>query len=214
MLDFHAPRRCFLEPIPEIFEAAQLLDSAIDAHLDGDTVSAESLIRQADMPALYDWTNSIWGKHNQDLHRVRKISSAPENLNTELRPKPRMPTAATRKALVERYGHHCRFCGIPVISVEIRNRLRREYPLALRWAAAVTEQHRAFQCLWRQYDHIVPHARGGDSSLDNMVIACAPCNFGRAGYTLEEVGLIDPRQTPVQQLPWDGLERLQAVKSR
>jgi len=68
-------------------------------------------------------------------------------------------------------------------------------------------QHRAFQALWVQYDHLLPHARGGDNSLDNMVITCAPCNFGRGDYTLEKMGLNDPRTRDPVRSTWDGLER-------
>ncbi len=85
--------------------------------------------------------------------------------------------------------------------------MRKAYPKELRWGTTNPEQHAAFQCMWLQYDHILPHSRGGDNSLENMIITCAPCNYGRSEYTLEEVGLIDPRTVPVQHTVWDGLER-------
>jgi len=44
-----------------------------------------------------------------------------------------------------------------------------------------------------QYDHVPPHARGGNNDPGNVIVTCAPCNFGRMDYTLEEVGLADPR---------------------
>ena len=60
--------------------------------------------------------------------------------------------------------------------------------------------------MWAQYDHILPYARGGTSNLDNIVVACAPCNFGRMNYTLEEVGLTDPRLREPVRSTWGGLE--------
>ena len=59
-----------------------------------------------------------------------------------------------------------------------------------------------------QFDHVLPHARGGDNSLENVVPTCAGCNYGRASMTLEEVGLLDPRTRPPKQAEWDGLERI------
>jgi hypothetical protein len=56
--------------------------------------------------------------------------------------------------------------------------------------------------------HILPHARGGKTHPDNMVTACAPCNFGPYFYVLEEVGLFDPRERKPIKSSWDGLERL------
>jgi len=35
------------------------------------------------------------------------------------------------------------------------------------------------------------HSRGGDNSFENMVITCAPCNYARMEFTLEELGLLD-----------------------
>ncbi|TXG75932.1 hypothetical protein E6Q11_05910 [Candidatus Dojkabacteria bacterium] len=34
---------------------------------------------------------------------------------------------------------------------------------------------------------MIPHARGGDNSLENMILTCSACNFGRMNLLLEEV---------------------------
>src|SRR2546429_117989 len=113
-----------------------------------------------------------------------------------------------RRRLIERDGYHCQFCGVPVIREEIRNRIRRSYPELKLWSGESNElQHAAFQAMWLQYDHVVPHSRGGKSDENNVVIACAPCNFGRMQYTLQEVGLVDPRGREPVRSAWDGLER-------
>ena len=59
--EFLAPRRCMREPINEIFQAAELLDRAVDAHLNQDWKAAEQLIRAADLPEVRAWTESLWG---------------------------------------------------------------------------------------------------------------------------------------------------------
>jgi 5-methylcytosine-specific restriction endonuclease McrA len=64
--------------------------------------------------------------------------------------------------------------------------------------------------MWAQYDHILPHSRGGTSELSNMVVTCAPCNFGRMEFTLAEVGLADPRDRAPIRSSWDGLERFRS----
>ena len=112
------------------------------------------------------------------------------------------------KEILERDGHHCRFCGIPVVRKEVRDRLRKAYPKTLQWGTKNQEQHAAFQALWVQYDHVIPHARGGRTTLDNMVITCAPCNYGRMNYLLEEVDLILPDVRSSEAYMWDGLERI------
>jgi 5-methylcytosine-specific restriction endonuclease McrA len=199
-------RSCLREPIPEIAEAAHYLDEAVAAHLSGQSDVAEELIRRANMPVIRDWTESLWGS-NSPYVQYRVVLDAPPILPKEQRVKVRMPNSAERCELHQWDGYHCRFCGIPVIRREIRNRIKKVYPHALPWGRTNPDQHAAFQAMWLQYDHLRPHARGGNNDLRNVVITCAPCNFARMNYTLEEVGLIDPtRREPVGST-WDGLER-------
>ncbi len=81
-------------------------------------------------------------------------------------------------------------------------------PEVIRWGARSNERHAAFFALSASVDHLVPHARGGDGSLGNLVTACQSCNLGRGGWLIEEVGLIDPRTRPPAIDAWDGLDRV------
>ena len=208
MEPYTTARQCMREPISEIRDAARLLDAAVTAHLMGRRDLAEELIRLADMPVLRDYTESLWGSKSPYV-QYRAIADAPPSFSHDQRVKVRMPNSAEKAALYERDGHHCRFCGVPVIRREIRERIKSVYPAALPWGPKNVLQHAAFQLMWAQYDHLLPHARGGTNTLDNVVITCAPCNFARMNYTLEEVGVLDPRaREPVRSL-WDGLERFQ-----
>jgi 5-methylcytosine-specific restriction endonuclease McrA len=195
-------RACLREPIPETFEAAKHLDDAVTAHLEGCRDVADELIRRANMPAIRDWVESIWGKNTGFLPKRDAVSA-----HTDVRVKERMPTPAQKRELLRRDGYHCRFCGIPVIRTEIRKRIHAVYSDALPWGRKNIEQHAAFQAMWVQYDHLVPHSSSGTNDLNNIVITCGPCNFGRMHYSLEEVGLIDPRTREPVRSTWDGLER-------
>lgn len=199
-------RRCLREPIDEIFEAASLLEKAVEAHLAGNAEEARTRFRQSNMTAIWDWSESIWGKTNPDIHRFKELPSSPPHFTPESRPKPRMPNAATKKLIVERDGYHCRFCSIPVVPPEIRRKITQCYPDVVPWERNNISQHAAFQCMWLQFDHILPNKRGGDSGLENLVITCAPCNFGRMMWTVEESELIDPRDRPIVP-SWNGFHR-------
>lgn len=198
--------RCLREPIPEIYEAATLLDRAVTAHLDGDRAKAALLFTQADMPAVRDWCESLWGAKSPYVH-YRPVADAPPKLNKSDRPNPRMPTKACMQELLKRDGYHCRFCAIPVIRKEVRQRIQKVYPTVVPWERYNLGQHAAFQAMWAQYDHVVPNSRGGASTLDNLVVTCAPCNFARMEFTLEEVGLANPLLRTPMRSAWDGLER-------
>ena len=204
---FWAPRTCFLEPAPEILRAAELLDQAVSAHLAGSFSKAGRLIAEADIPEVRGWVYSIVSGENPGIHRRRAVKGVPLTLDKNERDRRRMAGKHQERALIARDGYRCRFCGIPLIDRDVRVAMHCHYPDELPWGSTNDSCHAAFLCMWVQYDHVLPHSRGGITDLDNLVITCGPCNFGRGEWTLEEVGLIDPRSRRVEPTAWDGLER-------
>lgn len=199
-------RRCLRDPISEIFEAAEFLKVAATAHLAGDRGSAAAAIVRADMPSIWDWTQNVMGVPDQRVLQLRPVNDAPQLIDKKDRLPIRMPRAAERRALIARDGYCCRFCGIPLIPGEVRKRIAIRYPDEVHWGVTNTPPpHSALFAMWLQYDHIVPHARGGTNDLDNLIVTCAPCNYGRINWTLAEVGLADPRLRPIQPTLWSGL---------
>jgi len=196
-------KRCFRSPVAELFDVARYLDAAVSAHLRGYSDVAEQLFRLSNDPAARAWLESIWGKKSAYV-KVAK-TAVPTAMDAQ---KSRMPTSAQIKELHERDGFHCRYCGLPVIRPEVRKRAAALYPSAVTWGTTNSSQHAGFQALWAQYDHVVPHSRGGTNDLSNLVVACAACNFGKMSYRLEELGLCDPRDFASVKSQWDGLERL------
>jgi 5-methylcytosine-specific restriction endonuclease McrA len=199
-------RTCLRDPIPEIFEAARYLDAAVSAHLAAKRALADELIRLADIPAITEWTEALWGVGGP-WSRPLRVEEPAAFVPKDQRLKARMPAKAERCALLARDGFQCRFCGIPLVRAETRSQIRKAYPEALRWGDRNADQHAGFQAMWLQYDHLLPHARGGTNELENMLVTCAPCNNGRSNLTLEEVGLADPRLRDPLRATWDGLER-------
>ncbi len=208
-------RDCLRDPIPEIFEAAQLIDDAVSAHLSDNHAIADELLRAADMPVVGEWLDSLWlGGSSNPFRAIKTVTGLPPVLPKPDRHKPRDAPSSMKKDLVARDGHHCRLCGIPLVRADIRKTLTRLYPKAARWdGPKETQQHRGLQVMWLQYDHVVVHSRGGETSMDNIVVTCPACNFGRDRYMMEEVSLRDPRihiRAPSWNgwREWDGLERI------
>jgi hypothetical protein len=80
-------------------------------------------------------------------------------------------SASLRQAVIARAGGYCEYCRAPI--------------------AVVVEF---------EIDHIVPVAAGGDTTLENLCVACGGCNRFKAAYqdgidpeTGETVPLFDPR---------------------
>lgn len=178
------------------------VDGSSDSMID--TVQIRNCFREP-IPEIDDAARYLDADSNSPY--VRRGPSHTLKTADDPRVAERMPTAEQRRQLHLRDGYHCRFCGIPVIRKEVRARIRAVYPDALRWGMRNLDQHTAFQVMWAQYDHLVPHALGGTNDLENIVIACAPCNFGRMNSSLEEVGIADPRTRSPVPGSWDGLTR-------
>ena len=65
------------EPIPELFAAAKYLDAAVSAHLVGNSKLAASLLIEADMEVLHDWTESHWGSNTPHKEIKSRDTSVP-----------------------------------------------------------------------------------------------------------------------------------------
>lgn len=202
-------RLCLRSAIPELEAVAWLLCLAVAAHNEGDRTTATRFLTRANNQTVREWLGSVWGK-GSPYTQYRHVANAPPVILKADRPKTRHITSQEKRLIHQRDGYYCRFCRIPVIRPEIRARIVKTYPAVVEWGPTNDRQHAAFQALWAQYDHITPHSRGGSSSLDNVVLTCAACNYGRMHYTLEEVGLADPRLPPTRIGPWDGLEGFRA----
>jgi len=198
------PRICLVPPPAEVEIAATMLQHAAAAHLRGDRAKVLHWLNMSNMGAIRAWTESAWGKQ---APRTRPKPMRPQVAAGELDPL-RNAGAALKRQLHERDGYRCRYCGAPVIRAEVRRRLAAAYPEAKLWGRTNSSQHAALQAMWAQYDHLLPHAHSGRTSLHNMVVSCAPCNFGRMQYLLSELDLQDPLSRAVLPSPWDGLEGL------
>jgi 5-methylcytosine-specific restriction endonuclease McrA len=199
-------KRSIKEPIPEIFHTWDFLNQAVDAHLAGDGPRAEVLFRMADMRAVWEWVNPAWTRPKLNVVDFTP-SDDTQTVPKDLRDPDRNIVLAIKTAVLQRDGYRCRYCGIPVVPAAIRKLAHRLYPDAVPWDRDPAKEHAGFMCLWLQFDHVVPHSHGGRSTVDNVVIACAVCNFGKDEYTLRQLDVADPRLTPPISSAWDGLER-------
>lgn len=202
-------RTCLRPPIDDVAIAADYLNDAVTAHLEGRIGEVEDLLVQANIAAIKEWADSLIGKFDKYNTPRFRLSTPPMVAAT--REKVRMPSSELKRMLHIRYGYHCCFCGAPIIRRQVRERLVSLYPKVVPWGTRDSDKHAAVFVMEAQYDHVVPHSRGGGNDLENIVLTCLPCNYGRGGFTLEEMGLFDPRTHKRVECifsGWDGLERL------
>jgi hypothetical protein len=197
-------RKSFTEHIPELKLATGLLEAAVYHHVSGNSVFAENLFMAANLDEVADWANSHWDRRWRATV-TPNIEGLPKPIGKLSRSTERMPSLSILAKVLERDGFHCRFCCLPVIPKMVREKAHNLYPKAVPWGRKSYEQHAAFQAFWLQYDHIVPHSRGGSNDIENIVVACAPCNYGRGNFLLSEVGVSDPFLRPPHRSKWNGL---------
>lgn len=201
-------------PVPAYFEKA----------LDNFSTSVASLVRgKLDESLDYlercdsELVGQFFIEHGQQSSYFRVVNRKEidkKNLLVKAANKtPRLIPSVENKVFI-RDSYRCRYCGIRIVaknvfveysrivgaesfSVERENHKRNGLTLGLRGVA----------------DHVEPYASGGETEIDNLVTSCYSCNFGKAGYTLKQLGIEDPRCRAPMVDNWQGLtEHLPALK--
>ena len=202
-------------PTPDFFEiAVDKFSQSVAALTDGARAQALIALEETNYRAV----GEFFIEHGQQsaYYRVqnRNEVDAINRLTKRDNDSPRL-IPSTEKKVFERDCFRCRYCGLRIIakevfaeysrivgsenfSIERENSKRNGLTLGLRGVA----------------DHVEPYASGGETSLENLVTSCYSCNFGKAGYTLEQLGIEDPRLRPPVKDDWRGLtEFLPSLRS-
>ena len=110
--------------------------------------------------------------------RVTNPDPAPPNESTEGRRKRRTISERLRAEVFMRDGFRCSACGgrtIPRnVLVAFSDAYPTEIPYNRHYAAGST--HPVYWALAPEADHVVPHSRGGEDTLDNLTTLHAACN--------------------------------------
>ncbi len=181
-----------------------LFIKAVEAFIAGNKNLCLEIIGQIRTAEITEW----YIEHGQMSGRHRKLQlniPPPETIDIDLRDPVRSP-AKLQKQVFERDSYHCRYCGGKLISQEFLKTFikRLNSPLFSRGETNLNT-HGIIHLTWPVADHVIPWNKGGQTSLDNLVSSCAPCNYGKDGYTIEQLGMIDPFERPAKISDWDGL---------
>lgn len=155
-----------------------------------------------------DELNAWFDVHAQNTGRFRHKhfrQDPPHESSIDLDPGRRV--TPFEKALFARDGYRCRYCQIRVIPGSVFKHM--ETLLGKGVFDATSRSNKARNGVKLAFsaalDHVVPHSRGGRTDPNNLVTACWACNYGKAEYTLTELGLDDPRDRQPVIDEWQGL---------
>lgn len=141
--------------------------------------SCPALVLNADYRPLSYYPLSLWSWQDAIkavfLDRVNIVSSYETSVHSpsfEMR----LPSVVCLKSYVK----PARFPAFTRFNLFLRDRFSCQY---------CGERHDL------TFDHVIPRSRGGQTTWDNVVTACAPCNLRKGGHMPEHVAM-HPMQEP------------------
>jgi 5-methylcytosine-specific restriction endonuclease McrA len=147
--------------------------------------------------------------------RKHKIGvAAPKPIPEEQRDDRDKLMKISRKLVYKRDCYTCRYCGQRVVPTEILAGFMKALPKDDRgnYYFDTSAEHKVGHGIVHVFkavaDHGVPHSIGGPTDMENLVTACGGCNYGKSDYTVEQIGIQDPRKRPPAKSDWDGLQSL------
>ncbi len=197
---------CPLRPPGWFEDELSKFDEALDEFIRGNRNNCIGLLESVRSDEIRGW----YIEHGQMSGRFRTIHFSvlpPPEISKENRDTPRSPKSY-EKAVFKRDGYRCRYCGIRLVSntgllklIEILD------SPAFRRGPTNMVTHGIVHAFYPVADHVFPWNYGGRTSLDNLVASCASCNYGKAGFTIDQLGITDPllRQPVVDG--WNGLSK-------
>jgi 5-methylcytosine-specific restriction endonuclease McrA len=115
----------------------------------------------------------------------------------------------------ERDSYRCRYCDLRIISKDVFREYSRIVGLENFSVERANDKRNGLTLGLRGVaDHVEAYASGGETLIENLVTSCYSCNFGKSGYTLEQIGIEDPRLRQPKNDGWKGLsEYLKDLKA-
>jgi HNH endonuclease len=196
-----------LPPPPWFEDEVTKFSNAVRSAAAGDLETAKGQLALLRSDELREW----FGEHAQQAGHFRCFGLGGRRNNQPLVPLDPLRSTLRYEAFVyERDGYRCRYCSFRVFpGVVLKAFSNVIWVDAFGVSGPRPKRHGAAVAFKACADHVLPHFLGGRTNLDNLVTACWGCNFGKNYYTVEEIGIEDPRlRPPLMSDGWDGLMSL------
>lgn len=185
---------------------------AVEVFINGDQDACLSILSGIKSTELQMWSvehGQMAGMHRANHLNMAKPIPVPVDSRDPLR-SPRRYEAA----VFQRDGWRCRYCTGRLVSNTFFSLFIKVLDHeCFRKGPTNMDTHGIIHIFNPVADHVVPWNLGGMTNEENLVSSCGPCNYGKAGYTVEQMGIGDPRDRPPIRDDWDGLlSRVPALK--
>jgi hypothetical protein len=196
-------KKCPLTP-PSWFEnEIELFSKAIKLASLGNIQGSIKILREIKSDELRNWFcehGQVSGRFRNKFLKIYKIKPVDITCDTLKSPD------KYRNEVFKRDNFTCQYCGIKVVPKEVFE----IYSKVIGRENFCThgtniERHGVILAFRANADHVIPWNRGGKTELENLVTCCWSCNYGKAGYTLEEIMLDNPKINYFCNQNWIGL---------
>lgn len=207
-------KTCPLRPLDWFETQLDIFADAVDEFINGNRSHCLEILANIRSNEMRDWFvehGQMAGMHRRNMLNIPTQLSVAKNLRDPLR-SPKKYEADVFK----RDGYRCRYCGIRLVSNRFLSAFTKHLDSELfRKGPDNLRAHGIVHIFNPVADHVVPWVVGGRTNVENLVASCGSCNYGKAGYTTEQIGIANPFSREPKIDTWDGLvSKLDAVKSR
>jgi 5-methylcytosine-specific restriction endonuclease McrA len=194
-------------------EQMEIFESAVNDFISIDRNTCLDKISKIKSEEIINWFiehGQMSGRHRDLILKI--IPNPTVDINQrDLSKSPRK----LQDAVFLRDGYKCRYCGDRLISQNFMRLFIKKINTSLfqRGKSNLTT-HGIIHLYWPVADHVIPWSKGGLTNLENLVSSCATCNYGKAGYTIEQLGIENPfNRSPILD-NWNGLiEKITDIKN-
>jgi HNH endonuclease len=180
-----------------------IFNEAVQLAALGDTKNSREKLRSIRGEELQTW----YIEHGQQsgVFRNRHIRLPKPNVTVPLDPVG--PPDRFAKAVFMRDGYRCRYCCIRLVPKEVLMAFSKIVGSdVFRPTGKNCERHGIVLIFRANADHVLPWTLGGRTDMENLVSSCWCCNYGKSNFTLNQIGVDDPRCKPISTSDaWDGL---------
>lgn len=188
---------------PEWFnDELEVFIDAVRIASTGNRIKSIQILSKIKSDELRDW----YCEHGQMSGMFRnnelKIETVKKNLSLD----PLRSPDKYRKEVFQRDDYTCQYCGMRVIPKEVFTAYSKVIGMDFfRATGTNNERHGIVLAFRANADHIIPWIHGGRTNPENLITSCWSCNYGKSGYTLEELGIGDPHKKKLASPAWQGL---------
>ena len=184
-----------------------LFVAAVRCAANGDRRRSEKLLATVRSEELKNWyrDHALNSGRIRSAHFRSSVGTKPTLISVRGK-----PSASIVSETFKRDGYRCRYCGLRVIPKKVLQAFQQvvgkdSFPMPKPDGG----RHGAALVFIASPEHVGPRCAGGSHNVENLITACWSCQFGKWYFTLEHLGLDDPRlRPPMPSDDWDGLVRL------